>query len=499
MFFNIPPGFLILQNVIEKQLINELRQRFFQENGTNLHEFHEQDLKRVRDDDVWLSRFLKSRKQDINNALLALVPCLLWRKSFGVNDLTERSIDRRLFESGFLFQHNQDKEGNSMVIFTGKLYKKDPQQQQEIKRYLVFLLEKHVRLFPNRKITMIMDMQETGISQMDMDFVKCVIHCFRDHFPWTLAWLLIVDLPWIFLAAWKIVNTWLSPDAVNKIRFLNKADLADIVDQDKLLQRLGGTDNYEYSYPPSKDPLTERVGIDGVEEVPTSNGFSHENQDSDDDDDDDDNEKTELAENQPQSQISEEREAPVSPTKRVTFEDVPSTAITTNNKQRESSTKPSTRLTTQSRLSQKRAPPDGFVSKPMLLTITPPEELLFSGTTSTGEILQSLSLTNNTSSTVAFKVKTTSPESYRVRPSSGVIPASSSATVNVFLQPGTINESIETLQIQLCDVEKKLDVTNKRIIHMEEGLRVFIKVQLGLFSALIVLFAVVMYFAIHPM
>ncbi|KAK2556045.1 Motile sperm domain-containing protein 2 [Acropora cervicornis] len=444
--------------------------------GTNLHEFHEQDLKRVRDDDVWLSRFLKSRKQDVNNALLALVftcvildkffpefncvfpptngyhlylvkpngggrgkeggkvPCLLWRKSFGVNDLTERSIDRRLFESGFLFQHNQDKEGNSMVIFTGKLYKKDPQQQQEIKRYLVFLLEKHVRLFPNRKITMIMDMQETGISQMDMDFVKCVIHCFRDHFPWTLAWLLIVDLPWIFLAAWKIVNTWLSPDAVNKIRFLSKADLADIVDEDKLLQRLGGTDNYEYSYPPSKDPLTERVGIDGVEEVPTSNGFSQENQDSDDDDDDD-NEKTEVAENQPQSQISEEREAPVSPTKRVTFEDAPSTAITTNNKQ-ESSTKPPTRLTTQSRLSQKRAPPDGFVSKPMLLTITPPEELLFSGTTSTGEILQSLSLTNNTSSTVAFKVKTTSPESYRVRPSSGVILASSSATVNVFLQPG---------------------------------------------------------------
>ena len=53
--------------------------------------------------------------------------------------------------------------------------------------------------------------------------------------------------------------------------------------------------------------------------MPTSNGFLHENQDSDvdDDDDDDDNEKTELAENQPQSQISEEREAPVSSTKRV--------------------------------------------------------------------------------------------------------------------------------------------------------------------------------------
>ena len=31
-----------------------------------------------------------------------------------------------------------------LVIFTGKLYKKDPQQQLEVKRFLVFLLEKHV-------------------------------------------------------------------------------------------------------------------------------------------------------------------------------------------------------------------------------------------------------------------------------------------------------------------------------------------------------------------
>ena len=30
------------------------------------------------------------------------------------------------------------------VIFTGRLYKKDPQQQPEVKRLLVFLLERHV-------------------------------------------------------------------------------------------------------------------------------------------------------------------------------------------------------------------------------------------------------------------------------------------------------------------------------------------------------------------
>lgn len=41
--------------------------------GSNLQEFHEQDVKRVRDDDGWLSSFLKSRKQEVNDALTALV------------------------------------------------------------------------------------------------------------------------------------------------------------------------------------------------------------------------------------------------------------------------------------------------------------------------------------------------------------------------------------------------------------------------------------------
>ena len=41
--------------------------------GSNLHEFCEQDVKRVRDDDLWLSRFLQARRQEVKDALPALV------------------------------------------------------------------------------------------------------------------------------------------------------------------------------------------------------------------------------------------------------------------------------------------------------------------------------------------------------------------------------------------------------------------------------------------
>ena len=31
-----------------------------------------------------------------------------------LTDLTERSVDRRVFEAGFLFPYNQDKDGNTL-------------------------------------------------------------------------------------------------------------------------------------------------------------------------------------------------------------------------------------------------------------------------------------------------------------------------------------------------------------------------------------------------
>lgn len=55
------------------------------------------------------------------------------------------------------------------------------------------------------------------------------------------------------------------------------------------------------------------------------------------------------------------------------------------------------------------------------------------------------------------------------------------------------------LSVMCTFIVFQLDVANKRIVHIEEGLHVFIKVQLGLFSAMIVLFAIVMYYATYFM
>ena len=71
-----------------------------------------------------------------------------------------------------------------------------------------------------------------------------------------------------------------------------------------------------------------------------------------------------------------------------------------------------------------------------LVSLHPSNEILFYSSAEC-EVLQTLTMTNNTvTDTVAYKIKSTSPENFRVRPSTGAIPAGDSIEVQIYLQPG---------------------------------------------------------------
>lgn len=73
-------------------------------------------------------------------------------------------------------------------------------------------------------------------------------------------------------------------------------------------------------------------------------------------------------------------------------------------------------------------------SRQQVLRISPDQELRFKGPF-TSVVTSNLSLTNPSDKRVCFKVKTTAPKRYCVRPNSGVIEPGSSVDVNVMLQP----------------------------------------------------------------
>ena len=47
-------------------------------------------------------------------------------------------------------------------------------------------------------------------------------------------------MPWIFNAAWKIIKTWLSAEAIAKIKFVTKSDIHTYIEKRFLFPHLGG-------------------------------------------------------------------------------------------------------------------------------------------------------------------------------------------------------------------------------------------------------------------
>eukprot|EP00035_Acanthoeca_spectabilis_P004280 m.101605 g.101605 ORF g.101605 m.101605 type:complete len:540 (+) comp12514_c0_seq1:223-1842(+) len=74
------------------------------------------------------------------------------------------------------------------------------------------------------------------------------------------------------------------------------------------------------------------------------------------------------------------------------------------------------------------SPGPGEVPQTQLARLSPPKELIFTGDNLLGA---SLTITNTAPNPIAFKIKTTSPTSYRVRPNNGILAIGATASIDI--------------------------------------------------------------------
>lgn len=88
-----------------------------------------------------------------------------------------------------------------------------------------------------------------------------------------------------------------------------------------------------------------------------------------------------------------------------------------------------------------------------VLTLEPNGELVFSGDFTQKMCRTQLTLGNPTDQTIAYKVKTTAPRRYCVRPNSGRIEPGEKATVNIMLQPSQNNDDLMKHKFMVQSIE----------------------------------------------
>uniref|UniRef100_A0AAX7V949 Motile sperm domain containing 2 n=1 Tax=Astatotilapia calliptera TaxID=8154 RepID=A0AAX7V949_ASTCA len=238
---------------LEKK-IEETRQRFNNELlQDSTEKYDPRDVERLQTDDSLVEGYLTWRIYNVDDALKMIDESLHWRKEYGVNDINESTIPRWMFETGAVYLHGYDKEGNKLFWFKVKLHVKDSKTVIDKKKYVAFWLERYAKKEPGMPLTVVFDMTDSGLSNVDMEFVKYIINCFKVYYPKFLSKMIIVDMPWILNAAWKIVKSWLGPEAISKLRFASKSEVQTYIGPEYLPPHMGGTDSFKYSYPPLPD------------------------------------------------------------------------------------------------------------------------------------------------------------------------------------------------------------------------------------------------------
>uniref|UniRef100_A0A670IGD8 Motile sperm domain containing 2 n=1 Tax=Podarcis muralis TaxID=64176 RepID=A0A670IGD8_PODMU len=447
-------------------LISETRRRFEAEYlQAKTDKYDSRDTERLQQDDTWVDNFLIWRDDNVDDTLKMIDESFQWRKEYAVHDLTESSLPKRFFEPGAIYLHGYDKEGYKIFWFRVKLHVKDSKTQFEKKKLVAFWLERYARREHGKPLTVVFDMAETGISNIDMDFVRYIINCFKVYYPNYLTKIVIFELPWIMNAAFKIVKSWLGPEAVGLLKLTNKNEIQEYISAEYLPPYMGGTDTFKYSYPPLVDddfqtPLCENGPMTGEDEVETKEETDIDNKESPDSNEEQalNSKKANFAEQTPKSEECEKQDSKTKNAKKAltTFK---GPLLHIRKERIISLFHPSyVMYITQAFDIHTSTFQSGIpytIGKQVheIHCGSPAEELHF-GSKETGEKKCLIVLTNVTKNTVAFKVRTTAPDKYRVKPSNSSCEPGTSLDIIVSLHGGCAASLQDRFLIMAAEMEQ---------------------------------------------
>jgi len=333
-------------------------------------EVEQADVDKINTDDVYLAKFFRhvfeAPGEQTEAAAKMILNTLKWRKSQEASTIKEADFPPGVFEKGALFSRNRDKDGRKLLVFCVFKHIKGQEKMEDMKRFFVYMLERLYREEKGEQLTLLFDCRGAGLKNMDMEFVQFIIGTIKDFYPDPLNYILVLEMPWVLNAAFKVIKGWLPPAAVKKIKFLTKTNMNEYVSDENRLEEWGGTDPWRYVWEP--ETCTEDIK-------------------------DETKKKVTFAMVQSPSQDS--------------VASIGSSLSINNNNNTDGSTGAG------------------------ILVISPSHEVLFSPSAATGDLTAKLQIQNVSQKPVGYKIKTTSPEKYRVRPSTGSLGPGLSASVEI--------------------------------------------------------------------
>ena len=214
-------------------------------------------------DDLFLLRFLRARKFDLEKTMEMFKKFLKWRIDMKVEEINQSYELENLIQIKKLYPHGYhrtDKIGRPIYI---ELYDKTDVNElfkittdDKMIKYYIKQYERQIKYIfpacsavvkrPVEQSCTILDANGIGITSLFgpiKGFVKLASDIGQDYYPEMLGKMTIVNVGFLFRAVWSLVKGFIDPKTQSKINLLKstyKDDLLKLVDEENLPSFFGG-------------------------------------------------------------------------------------------------------------------------------------------------------------------------------------------------------------------------------------------------------------------
>uniref|UniRef100_M8CLV2 Uncharacterized protein n=1 Tax=Aegilops tauschii TaxID=37682 RepID=M8CLV2_AEGTA len=198
------------------------------------------------EDDFVLGRFLRARDYNIGKASMMLLQYLAWKRvakphgSISGEEVRDEIAKKRVDMQGF------DRLGRPMAYIYGARHFPSRRDLDGFKRYVAYVLDKICTRLPvgQEKFSAVIDLRGWGYANCDIRGYVAALDIMQSYYPERLGRVFLIHVPYMFMAAWKMVYPFIDDKTKKKFVFVADKDLdatlRDAIDESQLPEAYGG-------------------------------------------------------------------------------------------------------------------------------------------------------------------------------------------------------------------------------------------------------------------
>lgn len=134
------------------------------------------------------------------------------------------------------------------MFFRIRVYTRGNKSSETLKTFLLYWFERALRIANEKQLTVVLDMIESGMKNVDLEYIRIMIHLLKSYYPNVLSYILVYEMPWVMTGVFQIIKGLLPKKVLERMKFITSKNVRQYIDDEHMPSEWGGLDNYELKF-----------------------------------------------------------------------------------------------------------------------------------------------------------------------------------------------------------------------------------------------------------